>query len=139
MSKMWILITVLFLVICSISDIRSRTVDIRIIALYAAIGFFVCPIMDIRGIIPGLFILAISIFSKGKIGLGDGYVVMAVGLFSDCSMMIELCMLSLLISGLVSAFFLFYLFITHKEKNDWTLPMTVFILMGYLVYISNYG
>ena len=78
-----------FLLYHSICDIKSRKIYIPICVIFAAVGLIVFVMGSrkqilslIGGILCGVCLMLLSYFTEEGIGMGDGYVVTAVGIWS---------------------------------------------------------
>lgn len=141
---MWILILFLMLIICSISDVKTRyinTIVIWIALISAVVVAFIAAIisnLDIRnivthslcGIFPGTIILVISRMKTG-IGEGDAFVIMATGFLSGLQITIYSLFVAFLFSGLYGV-----IKINCKDttKNK-SFPFVPFITLGYAICI----
>ena len=92
------IMAVLFLVCLSVCDLRSRTIPVWPIPLFAVMSAAAhlvlrdLPVMDIlTGILPGVFFLVLAVIYSSSIGMGDALVIAACGLAVGFSA--ELCAL----------------------------------------------
>ncbi len=77
----------LILLVSSIRDIRDRRICLAPTLAAAAAGLVLRTIsagagQSLAAAGPGLFLLAISLLSRGRVGFGDGLVLLAAGLWS---------------------------------------------------------
>ena len=83
-------VTLVFLAAASFQDMRSRTISLRLAGVWIIIGCAVTALLLIRGelglfpallsVLPGVFLLGMSLISGGRIGIGDGVMFVAMGL-----------------------------------------------------------
>ena len=124
-----------FLLICSITDLREKVIYLRVLIPFAAIGAVLAAssgreavISGAAGVITGLFILLLSFATKGAVGEGDGLVLMTTGIYLGF-----LGNLRLLCSGLfLSALFSLGAIVVRGWKRDRELPFMPFLLAGFL-------
>lgn len=145
MFKVWILILFIMLFVCSISDIKTGYINtiVILIALFTAIAIafetLIMSDLDIKylmfqgigGIIPGIFILAVSKLKFG-IGEGDAYVIITAGFMSGMWMTVSALFIAFIFSGLYGI-----IMINLKDSNndDDSFPFVPFITMGYMICI----
>lgn len=127
------IIVLIFLSYCSYTDIKDRSINtiavgicllltmIERIVFKGNLAFFVV------GMIPGICILLISIFTKALIGLGDAFIIIAIGAI-DIILAIDVIILSFACAGLYSLIMLMTKRLSRKDK----IPFAPFILTGYM-------
>lgn len=130
MSKMWKLIIIIVLAICSTDDLRERHINIYILLIGEAVALvwiLIChkSSFSLTGIIPGIILL---IYSKMTSGLGDGdaYVFIFIGTLLGAYMTIEIMITSFFMSGLYAIYLLLY----KKEEKNSGFPFVPFIFIG---------
>ena len=125
----------IFLIICSISDIKSKKIYVKWWVVFSVAGVVESILLDTNwvikilfGILPGLLLYIFSIVSKGEIGKGDSFVVMCIGVTIGIRKSLEIFILGLFFTVIISLPYLFY-----KRKN-WRLrvPFIPFLLMAFL-------
>ena len=86
MKGLMCLIILLYLAFASFEDIKKKTMDIRLFALFCLLlAVFTVPgisreyVYRFAGCIPGLLLLFISFISREQIGKGDALIVTALG------------------------------------------------------------
>jgi len=72
------------LIVCACFDIRKRKLPAFVMAVAGAVGVVLILIRgiewaDFLGLIPGGFIIAASLVSRGAVGFGDGLCVLVIG------------------------------------------------------------
>lgn len=144
MFKMWILILFIMLFICSISDIKTRYINIIVIWSALLIAIFIAYVVDFiygldilgvviqgaYGVIPGV---AIFIISKMKFGIGEGdaFVIIATGFLSGLGITLYSLFVAFLLSGLYGTI----KFSSCHNSEDKAFPFVPFITMGYAICI----
>ena len=139
MFKVWTVITLAMLIVCSITDIKSHTVDLVVISVPASAYMAYCAyvsrydgenhmICALIGMIPGVVILLISILGAG-IGDGDAYLIMAVGALSG----LETAVKSLIYALLTASVYGIYILIKEKEIKGKGFAFVPFIFLGYVL------
>lgn len=103
-----ILIAVM-LVINTVLDISQQEVSVTLCMVIAILGSLALLISGARniwqlvlGLIPGLFIILVSIISKGRIGMGDGIIVTAMGILWGIESVFTSLFLGMCMVGLIS-------------------------------------
>ncbi|MDU6266067.1 MAG: prepilin peptidase [Anaerocolumna aminovalerica] len=140
MNQLHITYTILFLwlLLCSIQDIKKKKINIYLI-LAGLAGFFVLLIsmtwngefnflFCLGGMSLGLILLCLSFITKGQIGTGDGLIVCITGLCLGFSRNAMLLAVSLLASAIFSIVLLTFKLAGRKK----TIPFVPFLLIGYL-------
>lgn len=127
-------VTVLFLGINMIQDIRKREILPGITALFLIGGaiwklFMIhTGIFDLTcGLIPGFVLLILGRMSRGSVGYGDGMVILALGVSAGLWKTVE----SLSIGFLLSAAAALLIWCKKKNKNQ-KIPFIPFLFLGYL-------
>lgn len=133
---MWI-VTVLFffLLICTITDCRKREIPFIIVC----IGIFTAFILHVAGMIswtnpiaigtaaiPGGFFWILSFVSKEKVGYGDGWLLLMIGMFVGY----ERCILTLMFALVLESLVALPLLVMHRIKKDGELAFAPFLLIG---------
>lgn len=130
----------------SVVDIRKK--KIPLILMLVLIGFaFIMHFLYGRlsiiemafGAVIGVFLLIISLLSHEKIGLGDGIIFVAVGLFLGFFGSLMVLWYSSLISAIAG---LVILIVKKKKKEgieDVTLPFAPCVLVGIILYVIRNG
>ena len=120
MRSLWILLHLLYL---SAEDVKEQQISMPVIlglggtgALYAAAAGHV------PSLLPGCLVLLIGFFSKERIGYGDGWLILALGMWIDTAELLHLFF------GGVRLCFLCALCFQKKE-----LPLVPFLTAVYLL------
>jgi leader peptidase (prepilin peptidase)/N-methyltransferase len=129
------IILFLWLLLCSIQDIKKKTINIYLILTgfvmlligmlwsgeYSFLYYF-------GGISLGLILLCISFITKDQVGTGDGLIVCITGLCLGFSRNAMLLVISLLGSAIFSIVLLTFKLAGRKK----TIPFVPFLLLGYM-------
>lgn len=125
------------LLITAIQDIRTKTISLwlivmgMIIVLVYTIYLRVNFLIPIGGILVGVLVVIISIATKGKIGMGDGLILMVTGINLGFWRNLEMFLYSLCIAAIISIILLIF----KKVKKKDSLPFVPFILAGYILIV----
>lgn len=134
MFKMWILITEIMLFVCTLTDLRSGMVDTRILLIYVISGFILGHTVSFGGIIVGLSWIAVSYISREKIGLGDTYIFLSLGFFTEPTALLLILFISFIFAGIYS------LMVFTIKNFSRVFPFVPFIFAGYNIFlIYGYG
>ena len=136
MNFIEVIIGLLFLIICSYYDIKKRLVYCNVCILFGIIGIFVEIVLInseakelLFGLIPGILIYIISIFTNESIGKGDAYIFMVIGIILGFVKSILILILALMLIILLS---IPLLAIKHKNLKS-SFPFSPFVLTSFIV------
>lgn len=76
----------------------------------------------------GVLFLLLSIFTKGKIGMGDAWILLTAGILTGLRDYLRMLVLGLLLTSLWAG----YLLAVKKEKRDTEIPFLPFLFLGYI-------
>lgn len=120
----------------SIEDIRDRKITVTVTLFSGILGVLQHLLFQnqsiyamLAGVIPGLGILGISYFSKGKIGVGDGMVFMLTGLYLGFFNNLMLMCISFFLAGVWGIFLLLMRRCGEEER----MPLIPFLFLGYAI------
>lgn len=129
---MWI-ITVVFMVICTVVDVKKKEIPIAFIMLFGFLTAVYIGLFDKREIIlilysfiPGALLLALSLCTRESIGYGDGLVVLVLGMLTG----VETCFLVVGLGLLVSSLCALILLVLRKVNGRSRLPFIPFLTIG---------
>lgn len=134
------MVFIILLGICAIYDLRSKTIPAMWI--WGILGFTIVyrltiiisgqgTIMDsLLCLIPGVFLLIISRCGK-LVGSGDGWLIIAEGLFWEWTLLICILVYSFLAAGLFS---IGYLIMGRRDRKE-TIPFVPFLFVGMLIFV----
>lgn len=128
------LCTVVFLVMNSWLDIRRREISLLLTVVYAGCGI-ICSILQGRKIqdvlIPagiGILFLEAGLISRGAIGAGDCWILLALGALLDTETYIRM----LCIGFFLAAFWSGILLVIRRKSRKTEIPLVPFLLAGYI-------
>lgn len=128
------LCTVVFLAMNSWLDIRRREISLLLTVVYAGCGI-ICSILQGRKIqdvlIPagiGILFLAAGLISRGAIGAGDCWILLALGALLDTETYIRM----LCIGFFLAAFWSGILLMIRRKSRKTEIPLVPFLLAGYI-------
>lgn len=138
MSKIDIIssiLVILWLVICSLQDLKNKSISIYLIIG----GFFILFILSIymnqvtiisriAGGSIGLLLIALNPLTKGQIGIGDGIILGVIGICFGFTSNVSILLIGLFFSAILSIILLVFKKVDRKQ----TIPFVPFILLGYL-------
>ncbi len=118
--------------VLSFQDIKKKSVNLMPVLGLIAINAGLCiymhrsPFSVLTGVLPGVFALAVSLVTKGKMGIGDGLVLTALGLIADWNRVLAIWLVALILSAFTGL-----LLIAFKKASIKTaLPFLPFLLAG---------
>lgn len=133
---MWVaFVLFLFLAVCAVFDGLYRQVPLVVVwlGMFAAVCLHICGVMGETGIpavmlslIPGAGFFLLSFFTGEKVGYGDGWVLLMIGLFLGAYR----CFLILLAGLLAESAAAIVLLALKKIKWDKEIPFLPFLLLG---------
>nr|WP_299317709.1 prepilin peptidase [uncultured Blautia sp.] len=128
------LCTVVFLAMNSWLDIRRREISLLLTVVYAGCGI-IYSILQGRKIqdvlIPagiGILFLAAGLISRGAIGAGDCWILLALGALLDTETYIRM----LCIGFFLAAFWSGILLVIRRKSRKTEIPLMPFLLAGYI-------
>lgn len=128
------LCTVVFLAMNSWLDIRRREISLFLTVVYAGCGI-IYSILQGRKIqdvlIPagiGILFLAAGLISRGAIGVGDCWILLALGALLDTETYIRM----LCIGFFLAAFWSGILLVIRRKSRKTEIPLVPFLLAGYI-------
>ena len=123
-----------FLGINTWTDIRKREICLPVLCLFLTGGILwrikvgtVYP-EGLASMGIGSLAAVISALSRGKVGIGDGLLILAMGSLLDVGELLEMLCLALLLCGIYAGFQL----CVFKKKRDTEIPFAPFLMLGYL-------
>lgn len=128
------LCTVVFMAMNSWLDIRRREISLLLTVVYAGCGI-IYSILQGRKIqdvlIPagiGILFLAAGLISRGAIGAGDCWILLALGALLDTETYIRM----LCIGFFLAAFWSGILLVIRRKSRKTEIPLMPFLLAGYI-------
>lgn len=133
---MWIeLFLFLFLAVCAVFDGLRRQIPLAVVwlGILTAVCLHIAGKMGDTGLlavmlslVPGAGFFLLSFLTGEKIGYGDGWVLLMIGLFLG----IYRCFLVLLLGLVVESAVMILLLAIGKIKKDSEIPFSPFLLLG---------
>ena len=141
MWKMYSQIAVIgMLAICSAEDIRKKQVRTNVILAFGIVGVIfhmLWQMQSIESILAGMGIggalLLLSILTRGKIGIGDGILLVVTGIYLGLEQNLILLLSSLFICALYA---LFLLILRKKGRKD-TIAFVPFVFVSYMCMLAG--
>ena len=126
--------TLIFLLFSSFLDIRKREISIPVTLLFGLAGV----VYSVRTgrtmtdyLIPaaiGIFILACSILTRGQVGMGDGWMLLALGCMLRMECYIQMACIGMLLAAAYSG----VLMLVFRKNRKTEIPLVPFLLLGYV-------
>ncbi len=116
----------------SFQDIKKKSVSLIPVLVLVLINLGLCvymhrsPVAVLTGILPGVFALAVSFGSKGKMGIGDGLVLTSMGLVADWDRVMAIWLVALVLSAVTGI----VLMLVKRATIKTALPFLPFLLAG---------
>lgn len=133
---MWVeFVLFLFLAVCAVFDGLYKRIPLAVVwlGMLTAICFQIYGVMGETGIIaaavsliPGAAFFLLSFFSREKVGYGDGWVLLMIGLFLG----LYRCFLILLAGLVMESAVAIVLLAFRKMQRDKEIPFSPFLLLG---------
>lgn len=128
----------ILLIICSITDIKTRKINLILCLFFLLTGisiylfviqssFYIlcCNLMT------GIFLLIIAKLTHGAIGYGDGIIFLIMSFYLP-----DACSLAILFLSLASASLFSIILLLKKFSRKYSIPFVPFILCGYSIYTA---
>lgn len=126
--------TLLFLLFSSFLDIRKREISIPVTLLFGLAGV----VYSVRTgrtmtdyLIPlgiGTLILVGSVLTRGQIGMGDGWMLLALGCMLRMECYIQMACIGMLLAAAYSG----VLMLVFRKNRKTEIPLVPFLLLGYV-------
>lgn len=133
---MWVeILLFVFLSVCAVFDGLQRQIPLAVVwlGMLTAVCLRANGIMCEEGVtaallslIPGIGFFLLSFLTREKVGYGDGWVLLMIGLFSGLFQ----CFLILLIGLLLESTVAVILLALRKIQRDKQIPFSPFLLLG---------
>ena len=133
---MWVeILLFLFLAVCAVFDGLRKQIPLAVVwlGMLTAICLRLTGIMGEEGVtaallslIPGAGFFLLSFLTREKVGYGDGWVLLMIGLFSGFSRFFLILLIGLLLESIVAM----VLLLLKKVKRDKEIPFSPFLLLG---------
>ena len=126
--------TLLFLLFSSFLDIRKREISIPVTLLFGLAGV----VYSVRTgrtmtdyLIPlgiGILILGGSVLTRGQVGMGDGWMLLALGCMLRMECYIQMACIGMLLAAAYSG----VLMLVFRKNRNTEIPLVPFLLLGYV-------
>ena len=126
--------TLLFLLFSSFLDIRKREISIPVTLLFGLAGV----VYSVRTgrtmtdyLIPlgiGILILGGSVLTRGQVGMGDGWMLLALGCMLRMESYIQMACIGMLLAAAYSG----VLMLVFRKNRKTEIPLVPFLLLGYV-------
>ena len=126
--------TLLFLLFSSFLDIRKREISIPVTLLFGLAGV----VYSVRTgrtmtdyLIPlgiGILILGGSVLTRGQVGMGDGWMLLALGCMLRMECYIQVACIGMLLAAAYSG----VLMLVFRKNRKTEIPLVPFLLLGYV-------
>ena len=126
--------TLLFLLFSSFLDIRKREISIPVTLLFGLAGV----VYSVRTgrtmtdyLIPlgiGILILGGSVLTRGQVGMGDGWMLQALGCMLRMECYIQMACIGMLLAAAYSG----VLMLVFRKNRKTEIPLVPFLLLGYV-------
>ena len=126
--------TLIFLLFSSFLDIRKREISIPVTLMFglAGVAYSITTGRTMTDyLIPaaiGIFILACSILTRGQVGMGDGWLLMALGCMMRMESYIQMACIGMLLAAACSG----VLLLVFRKSRKTEIPLVPFLLLGYV-------
>lgn len=126
--------TLLFLLFSSFLDIRKREISIPVTLFFGLAGV----VYSVRTgrtmtdyLIPlgiGILILGGSVLTRGQVGMGDGWMLLALGCMLRMECYIQMACIGMLLAAAYSG----VLMLVFRKNRKTEIPLVPFLLLGYV-------
>lgn len=127
-------VLLILLMICAIEDFKRKEVTVTYILLFGIAGVLLhlfypnCSIYSILwGLLLGISVMAVSLLSRGSIGMGDGILLAVTGIYLGGYENLELFLVGLFLAGIWSL----GLLVLKKKKRKEQIAFIPFLLVAY--------
>lgn len=127
------MVTVVFLGYSAWTDWKKHEISLPLTGIYASVGLIYSfmsgrEIQDILiPIVTGAVFLAASVITRGDLGMGDGWVLLALGCMTGTMVYLRTLGIGLFLSAVVSALLLT---VFHRNRKT-EIPFIPFLFLGY--------
>lgn len=122
----------------SVEDIRRRKITVNVSLFFAMVAILLHLVFQnetiyqmLLGMLPGIAVLLLSVLTGGKIGMGDGVVMMLAGLYLGFYQALLLLFLAFFLAGI----FGWYLLTVCRWNRNKRLPFVPFLFVSYLLLL----
>lgn len=127
-------ILLILLIICAVEDFKRKEVTVTYILLFGTVGAVLhlfypnCSSYSMLwGLLLGIGVMAVSLLSRGSIGMGDGILLTVTGVYLGGYENLELFLLGVFLAGIWSL----GLLVLKKKKRKERIAFIPFLLVAY--------
>ena len=137
-------VSLIFIMICTITDIRKREIPLTMIILFSCLSLVIAKIRGEEGgwfsflysMAPGVFFLLLSFCTRQSIGYGDVLVILVLGLYVGY----RKCIMIVAIGLVASSVYALVLLVCRKVKGKSRIAFVPFLAIGWgVVYVAQKG
>lgn len=129
---------ILFLLLCSVQDIREKKLSVRMLVLAGILSFILSVVFDripwderIGNMLPGMLALVLAFLTREQIGYGDAACLIVLGNVVSARILSGAVMTGLLLLDVWSA----VLFLRKRVNRGTTIPFLPFLTVGMLCWL----
>ena len=127
-------ILLILLIICAVEDFKRKEVTVTYVLLFGTVGAVLhlfypnCSSYSMLwGLLLGIGVMAVSLLSRGSIGMGDGILLTVTGVYLGGYENLELFLLGVFLAGIWSL----GLLVLKKKKRKERIAFIPFLLVAY--------
>lgn len=132
-----IFILYIYLIICTVSDIKTKKISLKLSFVFLFLGLFIYlffikadAIILLYNLMPGICLLLVSLFTKGAVGCGDAVILMIMSFYIPSASVLIILFFSLLAASVISV-----ILMIKKYSRKYALPFAPFITLGYTIFL----
>lgn len=126
------ILTLIYLLINSWTDIKYRLIDMRCTIVYFGITSLILIYQKESflgmGCLPGAFLCFLSFITKRHIGVGDGVMVLVIGCIVGLEEILYILQLGFIIAAIWGI-----LLVLKRVRKGYSIPFAPCLLVGYLI------
>lgn len=141
MQQMWSNVAMMgMLTICSVQDIIWKQIRLDPVLGFGILGVIFHLLWQqqtigsiLMGMMVGIGLLLLSLLSRGRIGAGDGVLLIVTGVYLGLQKNLALLFYALLICGC----FALFLLLTRRKRRQDAIPFVPFLLIAYIFLLAG--
>lgn len=130
----------ILLIYSSVTDIKRREISGKALLIFGFLGI-ICAVLGIKntfwdtilGVVTGLFLVAVSYFTKGELGMGDALLLCVTGVYLGFVKNVELMVVAMILSGIYAMVTLIKVNTGKKGSLKLEFPFVPFLTMAYIM------
>lgn len=129
---------ILFLLLCSVQDIREKKLSVRMLVLAGILFFILSAVFDrvpwdkrVGNMLPGMLALVLVFLTREQIGYGDAVCLIVLGNVVSARILSGAVMTGLLLLDVCSV----VLFLRKRVNRRTTIPFLPFLTVGMLCWL----